>query len=60
MAPCACAPSGVPTRWSASARRALVASECLIRFQLPGVAEGALGDAFDGFTETISLLNARP
>jgi acetyl-CoA C-acetyltransferase len=31
-------------------------TECLVRFQLPGVAEGAIADALAGFAETLSLL----
>lgn len=34
----------------------LGATECLVRFQLPGVSDGAIGDALDGFAEAIKLL----
>jgi alkanesulfonate monooxygenase SsuD/methylene tetrahydromethanopterin reductase-like flavin-dependent oxidoreductase (luciferase family) len=50
---------GSPETVAAELRRyeeVLGATECLVRFQLPGVSEGAISDALDGFAETISML----
>ena len=53
----------VPDRFAGDGRRRaaryqeeLGATECLVRFQLPGVAEGAISEALDGFAETIPLV----
>ncbi|HET9423105.1 MAG TPA: LLM class flavin-dependent oxidoreductase [Nocardioides sp.] len=51
---------GSPETVAAELRRyeeELGVTECLVRFQLPGVSEGAIGDALDGFAETIALLD---
>lgn len=53
---------GSPETVAAELRRyedELGATECLVRFQLPGVSEGAISDALDGFAETISMLSSR-
>jgi alkanesulfonate monooxygenase SsuD/methylene tetrahydromethanopterin reductase-like flavin-dependent oxidoreductase (luciferase family) len=50
---------GSPDTVAAELRRyedELGATECLVRFQLPGIAEEAVADTLEGFAETISLL----
>jgi alkanesulfonate monooxygenase SsuD/methylene tetrahydromethanopterin reductase-like flavin-dependent oxidoreductase (luciferase family) len=50
---------GSPQTVAAELRRyeeQLGATECLVRFQLPGVPEGAVREALDGFRQVIELL----
>ncbi|WP_157988055.1 LLM class flavin-dependent oxidoreductase [Jiangella endophytica] len=50
---------GSPETVAADLRRyedELGVTECLIRFQLPGVGDEVIGDALDGFAATIALL----
>lgn len=50
---------GSPETVAAELRRyeeALGVTECLVRFQLPGVAQGAVREALDGFRQVIDLL----
>ncbi|SEE68286.1 LLM class flavin-dependent oxidoreductase [Jiangella alba] len=52
---------GSPETVAADLRRYeadLGVTECLVRFQLPGVSAQAVGDALDGLAETIALLDA--
>ncbi|MDG4788061.1 LLM class flavin-dependent oxidoreductase [Micromonospora sp. WMMD1102] len=50
---------GSPETVAAELRRyedELGVTECLVRIQLPGVSEGAIGDALDGFAQTITMV----
>ena len=52
---------GSPDTVAAELRRyeaELGVTECLIRFQLPGVAQGAIREALQGFTEVLERLGA--